>query len=61
MVVSEKIKMLKPSLAPHRVKYYKWRHNIFLRITYIHINVYNTVGVMLSTSNAGRQTMDAGP
>ena len=36
LAVSEKkIKMLKTMFPPHRVKFYRWRHNIFLRTTYI--------------------------
>ena len=63
VVVSEKkIKMLKTSFPPHRVlKYYRWHHNIFLRTTYIHNKymytprayIFNTVGVMLRTDDAG--------
>ena len=44
LVVSEKkIKMLKTTLPPHRVKYYRWRHNIFLRTTYIHNKYMYTI------------------
>ena len=72
LVVSEKkIKMLKTTVAPHRVKYYRWRHNIFSRTTYIHnkyiciqylLSIFNTMGVMLRTmmQNGGHQMPDNG-
>ena len=70
MVVSEKkIKMLKNIFEPHRVKYYRWRHNIFCaQLTYITniciqqgLIIFNTVGVMLRTDDTRRRTIDAGP
>ena len=69
LVVSEKkIKMLKPTFAPARVKFYRWRHNFFCAqptyITNICIQqgliIFNTVGVMLRTDDAGRWTPDDG-
>ena len=71
LVVSEKeIKMLKTTYAPppHRVKFYRWRHNIFCsQPTYISniciqqgLIIFNTVGVMLRTDDAGQWTLDTG-
>ena len=69
LVVSEKkIEMLKTMFAPHRVKFYRWSHNIFYAqptyITNIYIQkgliIYNTVGVMLRTDDARRRTPDDG-
>ena len=69
LVVSEKkIKRLKTNLPPHRVKFYRWRHNIFcaqptyitnICIQYKGLIIFNTVGVMLRTDDARRRTMDA--
>ena len=75
LVVSEKkIKMLKTTFAPHRVKFYRWRHNIFLRTTYIHNKYIYTIRAYYlqycgsyaphrrcRTMDDGRWTMDAGP
>ena len=70
LVVSEKkIKMLKLVLPPHRIQYYRWCHNIFCKqptyITNIReqqgLTIFNSVGVMLRTDDAGRWTLDAGP
>ena len=76
LVSEKKIKMLKTTFAPNRVKFYRWCHNIFCaRPTYITniciqqgLIIFNTVGVMLRTDDAGhrtpddgRRTMDGGP
>ena len=75
LVVSEKkIKMLNLCLPPHRVKFYRWRHNIFLRTTYIHNKYMCTIRTYYlqycgsyaprrrrQTPDTGRRTMDAGP
>ena len=77
LVVSEKkIKMLKTTFVHAKVKYYRWRHNNFLRTTYTHnkyIYMYTIGAYYLQycgtyapyrrrrTMDAGRWTLDAGP
>ena len=70
LVVSEKKKLILPL---HKVKYYRWRHNIFLRTTYIYnkgllssilwelCSVQMTPDAGRQTPDNGRRTMDAGP
>ena len=73
LVVSEKkIKMLKTTFATQKVKYYRWRHNNFLRTTYIHNKYMYTIRAYYlqycetyapyrrrRTPDAGHRTMDA--
>ena len=75
LVVSEKkIKRLKLLLPRHRVKFYRWHHNIFLGTTYIHNKYMYTIRAYYlqycesyaphrrrQTMDVGRWTMDAGP
>ena len=74
LVVSEKkIKMLETTLPKQKVKYYRWRHNNFLRTTYIHNKYMYTIKAYYleycgtyapyrrrRTPDAGHRTMDAG-